>query len=249
VIISEETDYPFKGSVKLSINAAKPSRFPIYLRIPGWADSVIVKFKNNTAIIKGETEYRLNERWKNDDQITIEIPLKMRTEKRFNNSVSLLRGPLVFSLRIDKKFKSIKNNYDNFSYKGSIDWEIDPASPWNYGLLIDKQNIMRGLKFSEYPVGRYPFADKGDMIWSADSGRYDVWTSDAPLLLTARGIKIPEWTIRNNSADLPPVSPVKPEGDPEIITLVPYGCARLRITEFPVMDIMLMEDVIKPGKE
>jgi len=38
------------------------------------------------------------------------------------------------------------------------------------------------------------------------------------------------------------LSPVKPEGDPEIITLVPYGCTRLRITEFPVMDIKLMEN-------
>ena len=85
------------------------------------------------------------------------------------------------------------------------------------------------------------------MIWSADSAKYLKWTADAPVIIKARGIKIPEWTIKNNSADVPPVSPVKPEGDPEIITLVPYGCARLRITEFPVMDIMLMEDVIKSG--
>jgi hypothetical protein len=49
--------------------------------------------------------------------------------------------------------------------------------------------------------------------------------------------------MKNNSADIPPLSPVKPEGDSEIITLVPYGCARLRITEFPVMDIVLMEDI------
>ena len=67
---------------------------------------------------------------------------------------------------------------------------------------------------------------------------------DAPVVITARGIIIPEWTMKNNSADIPPVSPVKPEGDPEIITLVPYGCARLRITEFPVMDVILMEDVL-----
>lgn len=171
----------------------------------------------------------------------------MRIEKRFNNSVSLMRGPLVFSLRIDKEFKSIKNNYDNFSYKGSIDWEIDPISPWNYGLLIDRQNIMRGLKVAENTISKYPFADKGDMIWSADSGRYLPWSSDAPVLITARGIKIPEWIMKNNSADVPPPSPVKPGGDPEIITLVPYGCARLRITEFPVMDIMLMEDVMRPA--
>jgi hypothetical protein len=51
--------------------------------------------------------------------------------------------------------------------------------------------------------------------------------------------------MKNNSADLPPLSPVKPEGDPEIITLVPYGCTRLRITEFPVMDIKIMGNVVK----
>jgi hypothetical protein len=80
------------------------------------------------------------------------------------------------------------------------------------------------------------------MIWSADSGKYFPSTSEAPLVITARGIRIPEWTMKNNSADFPPFSPVKPEGDPEIITLVPYGCTRLRITEFPVMDIKLMEN-------
>ncbi len=67
-------------------------------------------------------------------------------------------------------------------------------------------------------------------------------------MITARGMKIPEWTLKDNSADIPPLSPVKPEGDTEIITLIPYGCARLRITEFPVMDVVLMEDLMRPGK-
>jgi uncharacterized protein len=249
VTIREETDYPFKGSVKLSISTAKPSKFPIDLRIPGWADSVTIRFKNKTAIIKGETKFRLYERWKNGDQISIEIPMEIRVEKRFNNSLSVLRGPLYFSLRIDKEYKSVKINYDNFHYKGSIDWEINPKSPWNYGLLIDRQNIMRGLRVAENSPGNYPFADRGDMIWSADSGRYLPWTGEAPVMITARGIKITEWNIKHNSADIPPPSPVKPDGDPEIITLVPYGCAKLRITEFPVMDIVLMEDVLKPAEE
>ena len=249
VTITEETDYPFKGSVTLSISTQNASRFPVYIRIPGWADSVTIKYKNKSVIAIGEERVRLNERWKDGDQITLEIPLKMHLEKRYNNSLSLLRGPLYYSLRIDKEYKSIKNNYDNFSYKGSVDWEIVPNSAWNYGLLIDTDNIMRGLKVIESTPGKYPFADKGDMIWSADSAKYLKWTADAPVIIKARGIKIPEWTIKNNSADVPPVSPVIPEGDPEIITLIPYGCARLRITEFPVMDIMLMEDVIKSGKK
>jgi len=245
VTITEETDYPFKGSVKLSISSEKSVRFPIDLRIPDWADSVIIKFKNKTAIVKDESHFRLNERWKNGDQITIEIPMDIRIEKRYNNSLSVLRGPLYFSLRIAKEYKSVKINYDNFGYKGSVDWEINPKSAWNYGLLIDKKNIMRGIKVAENPIGKYPFSDNGDMVWSADSGKYIIWTQEAPVIITARGITIPEWAMKNNSAEVPPQSPVKPDGDPEIITLVPYGCARLRITEFPVMDIILMEDVMR----
>jgi hypothetical protein len=248
VTIDEETDYPFNGSVKLTINTEKTVRFPIDLRIPGWADSVSIRFKNKTIKVKNLSSYKIKERWRNGDQIFIELPMNLRMEKRYNNSLALLRGPLFFSLQINKEYKSIKINYDNFGYKGSVDWDIDPGSPWNYGLVIDKTNIMNGMKVTENPVSRYPFADRGDMIWSSDSGKYTIWTQDAPVIIKARGMKIPEWTMKNNSADVPPLSPVKPEGDVETITLVPYGCARLRITEFPVMDIVLMEDIMRPGK-
>jgi uncharacterized protein len=245
VQITEDTDYPFRGSVNLTITAKEPVRFPIELRIPGWADSVSIKYKNKSVSVKGGASYRLHERWKNGDKISIEIPMNIRTERRYNNSVCLISGPLYLSLRIDKVYKSIKANYDNYAYMGSVDWEITPGSDWNYGLLIDLNNTMRGLKLKENPVGKYPFADKGDLVWSADSSKYIKWMLDAPVVIQARGVKIPEWTLKNNSADVPPLSPVKPEGDPEIINLVPYGCARLRITEFPVMDIVLMEDVMR----
>ena len=248
VTITEETDYPFNGSVKLTIKTEKTISFPIDLRIPAWADSVTIRFKDETIKLKNASTYKIKERWKNGDQIFLELPMNLRVEKRYNNSVALLRGPLYFSLRIDKEYKSIKINYDNFGYKGSVDWEINPKSDWNYGILVDKINVNRGMKVIENSVGRYPFSDKGDMIWSADSGKYITWTQDAPVIITARGMKIPEWTLKHNSADVPPLSPVKPGGDPEIITLVPYGCARLRITEFPVMDIVLMEDMMRPGK-
>ncbi len=241
VTISEETDYPFKGSVKLTVSTVKPVRFPLYLRMPGWADSVTIRYKQKTVIVKGNSEYKISVRWKDGDQVYIDIPMKMRYEQRYNRSVSLMRGPLYFSLRIDKDYKSVKINYDNFAYKGSVDWQISPTSPWNYGLLLDKEHIMKGLNIKENPVGRYPFSDKGDMVWSSDSGKYIMVTSDAPVEIAARGIRIPEWTMKDNSADIPPESPVKPEGDPEKIILVPYGCARLRITEFPVMDVTLMD--------
>jgi uncharacterized protein len=245
VIIKEETDYPFDGDVTLKISTPAAVRFPLYLRVPGWAESVVFNFRGKSVVGTAGTSVRLFEKWEDGDQVTFRIPMNIRTEKRYNNSLSLLRGPLYFSLRIEKEFKSVRINYDNFSYKGSVDWEIHPRSPWNYGLMIDKTNMDRGIKVAENPLTRYPFADKGDMIWSADSGKYIPWDKDAAVIITTRGMKIPEWMLKNNSADVPPVSPVKPEGFPEVIQLVPYGSAKLRITEFPVIDLTLMMDVIR----
>ena len=171
--------------------------------------------------------------------------MNIRTERRYNNSLAVLRGPLYFSLRMDKEYKSVKINYDNFGYKGSVDWEIYPGTPWNFGLVIDNHNLGRGIDVVEKEITSFPFADRGDMIWSADSAKYIRWDKDAPVIITTRGMKIPEWTLKNNSADIPPLSPVSPKGIPEVIQLVPYGSAKLRITEFPLIDITRIVDAIR----
>jgi hypothetical protein len=245
VTILEETDYPFRGLIKFSLVSEKPVRFSLYLRIPGWTENAVIKYKGKTLTEKGGSTVKLYARWDPDDIITMELPMNIRVEKRYNNSLSVLRGPLYFSLRIDKEYRSVKINYDNFGYKGSVDWEIYPKSPWNYGIMIDKNDLTRGVELAENKVSAYPFADKGDMIWSADSVKYIPWNKDAAVVITTRGMKIPEWTLKDNSADIPPLSPVRPEGTAEVIQLVPFGCARLRITEFPVIDITRMVDVIR----
>jgi len=245
VTILEETDYPFKGNIKFSISTARPVRFPLYLRIPGWADSVTINFKGKTVTGQAGTTLKLNEKWNDGDVIDMIIPMKIRTERRYNGAVSVLRGPLYFSLRIDKEYKSVKINYDNFGYKGSVDWEIYPKSPWNYGLMIDPVNETRGFQISENQLTKYPFADKGDMIWNSDTEKYVPWNENAAVVINARCMKIPDWTMKDFSADIPPASPFTPEGTTEIIELVPYGAARLRITEFPVVDITQIQEIIQ----
>ncbi|NMC39088.1 MAG: hypothetical protein GYA41_12260 [Bacteroidales bacterium] len=245
VTITEETDYPFSGSIRFTIHSNKPVRFPLYLRIPGWTEIVRIKYKDQTINSRGGSTERLFARWDPDDVITMDIPMNIRFEKRYNNSFSVLRGPLYFSLRIEKDYRSVKLNYDNFGYKGTVDWEIYPLSPWNYGLMIDQTNSSRGFEVTENKPGVYPFADRGDMIWSSDSGKHFRYEKDAAVVINTRGMLIPSWSLKNNSADIPPAGPVIPEAATEVIQLVPYGSAKLRITEFPVIDITRIEDVIK----
>jgi hypothetical protein len=49
-----------------------------------------------------------------------------------------------------------------------------------------------------------------------------------------RGRRVPEWTLVEGSADTPP-SGTKTTEPIERLTLIPYGAAKLRITEFPIV--------------
>ncbi len=249
VTITEKTDYPFRGSVELKIATSGSVRFPLTLRVPGWADSFTVKYRDRTETVKGKSHITLTETWKDGEVIRLHIPMKIRAEQRFNKAVTVSLGPLYYSLRIAAKYDSIKaTKHANPRYKGTVDWKITPVAEWNYGLLIDLKNPTRGFAITENAIGKYPFADAGDPIWSADSGKYTINLVEPPVIIKARGMQIPSWTMKDNSADIPPLSPVAPAGDPIIIELVPYGCTRLRITEFPVMDVTLMQDVMREAR-
>jgi hypothetical protein len=55
------------------------------------------------------------------------------------------------------------------------------------------------------------------------------------VILKVRGRAIPDWKLVNNSAGDTPPSPVASNEPLVDLELIPYGCTRLRITEFPVL--------------
>jgi hypothetical protein len=75
------------------------------------------------------------------------------------------------------------------------------------------------LEFREIPVGNQPFSPDG-----------------APVQATVKGIRVPQWKMVNGSAGEIPPGPLKIDGKLEVLTLIPYGCSNLRITEFPTVE-------------
>ncbi|MBE0673556.1 MAG: glycoside hydrolase family 127 protein [Bacteroidales bacterium] len=248
VTLTVDTRYPFDGKILITVNTEKPVRFPLHLRTPSWAAGSSILYNGKSVNPGPGSTIVLEEKWSDGNTIEINFPMEVRTEKRYNNSVAVLRGPLYYSLRIGKEYRSVELSYNNFGYMGSADWEIRPVTPWNYGLLLDNiAQPSRGVEVKVNEIGKYPFADTGDMVWSAADGNFAAWDSPAPVEITFRAMKIPEWGMKNNSADVPPVSPVRPSEPAETVTLVPYGAARLRITEFPYMDVIAATPMIGQG--
>jgi uncharacterized protein len=213
VMVEEHTDYPFRDKISLTISPASPIRFPLYLRIPEWtSDPVIVAAGQSEVGMRPASYHRIEREWRKGERVEITLPMPVRAVEGFNGSVSVERGPLVYSLRIGEAWSKLKQT-------GPVtDWEVYPTSPWNYGLRVDRKDPSASFQVQEAPVIRQPFNN-----------------SSPPVSLVAKARRLPQWVIVDDSAAPPPQGPVTSKLDDETVTLFPYGAARLRITSFPVL--------------
>ena len=222
VTITAQTDYPFDETVTLKIKTAQAVRFPLYLRIPGWCAEAKLALNGEPQSFQSKPgSYTLIERtWSNGDEVQLTLPMqvKVHTWKANHDSVSVSRGPLTYSLKIGEKW--VRYGDDDI-WPG---FEVFAATPWNYGLLLNEQNPAASFKLRKRP-GPLP------------AQPFDV--EAAPLELVAQGKRIDAWQLDRLGlvGELQP-SPARVDAGPaDTITLIPMGCARLRISAFPTVSL------------
>jgi len=145
------------------------------------------------------------------------MALRCRVWEKNHGAVSVDYGPLTFSLKIGEEWKR---------YGGTDEWpalEVHPTTAWNYGLLLDPakpEGSIRVFKEDlEYERSPLPFSPKAVTVY-----------------LQAKARKIPEWVLdRHGLCAVLQDSPVQTAEPVETVTLIPMGCARLRISSFPVV--------------
>lgn len=217
VSIEEDTDYPFRGVVRFQVKPAARVRFPFLVRIPGWATDARV-LVNGTAIdgVHAGDLTRIDRVWTRGDRVELQMTMTPRTSQWYRGSVAIERGPLVFALGIAEEWKPVTGIMKKPAPAPGHDWEVHPASAWNYGLVLDPRTIASSIQIRERQVGRSPFSPAG-----------------APVEMRVTGRRLPEWTLVNGSAGPLPQSPVASTQPDEMLTLIPYGAAKLRVTAFP----------------
>ena len=122
VIISQETQYPWDGQVKITVSPEKPGQFALRLRIPGWAqnqpvpgdlysyissekEEVSVTVNGETIPYKTEKGYAVIDReWNQGDVVNYSLPMnihRVETNPKVaenKGKVAIERGPIVYCL-------------------------------------------------------------------------------------------------------------------------------------------------------
>jgi len=211
VRIVEETDYPFRNLVKLTVHPDLPAIFGLALRIPEWSKST--KIAVNGKALDVETTpgsfTTLRRTWHHEDVVEVAFEMQPRVSRWFNRSVAVERGPLVFSHSPGEEWVKLGDR------PPTADWEVYPKQAWNYALAVDERNASL-ISVTEFPVQAKPFGSEKPAV-----------------VLTVKGREFSEWKKVDGVAAAPALSPVRSIAEEEELKLVPYATAKLRVTAFP----------------
>ena len=234
VSLSVVGNYPFEETLTVTINTQERAEFPLYLRVPAWSSRTALRLLEDEVVLGAAAAgryVRIDRVWHDGDQVILEMPMELNVRRwsENHNSASVEFGPLTFSLKIEEEYIQ-RDPTDtaiwDSEWQETIDledwpaYEIQPASDWNYGLVLDSpiHEIFR-VEWRDWPSNDFPFDHAG-----------------VPISIFARAKQIPNWVISEHGlAGALQDSPIRSNAEEEEVELIPMGAARLRISAFPVI--------------
>ena len=213
-----ETAYPFDEKLSISVNPERATSFPLYLRVPGWCPNPIVSINDQKSEVTIDKNgfIRLEREWKTGDMVHYTIPMTVRLfegkqtckmgKTPPNNApfASLYHGPLLYVLALPE--------LDNDPNK------VDPTAKWNFALSWKRNDVSGSFHF-----------ERKDM-----PPRWD-WPFAAPVTLTANVVQF-DWLPEkvHKWVSMPTESIPADNNKLQKLQLIPYGCAKFRVSMFPV---------------
>lgn len=208
----QETKYPFTTASRF-VYTGEPCTFTLRLRVPGWAEGVSC----SETYVKEEGYLAITKEFLPGDAVDIAFDCSLQVKDWHHGGQYVSRGPLLYCLPIKEEYRTVNHDdYREIKFEAHADGpntEIYPASRWNYALNA------KGLVYAEQDgdLAAQPFSPTG-----------------APCTISAKGQVMDSWELAGNKAGVfSPAGVMEDAEKEEALTLVPYGCTRLKISVFP----------------
>ena len=202
-------DYPFRMQADIVVDVQGEAIFELTVRVPSWAQNVRLNGKTVRGCHGCITLERI---WCGCERLKLTFNAALHFVSRPTGLKTVEYGPLVFALPIEAEYKMQEYEKNGVERKFPYcDYELIPHSPWNYGFAAST------LKMVEHPVDDVPFS-----------------SIHPPLSIRVKLAPV-TWDWEDGFDTVPAVRPEKriPAGPAEALELIPYGCAKLRMTELP----------------
>ncbi len=201
------TEYPFRHAAGIFADAEDGAEVILKLRVPGWAESVTV----NGETLTGK-KYLTLKIGAGKTKFDISYSAAPRMNNRPHGLKTVSWGPLVFALPRKAewlKHEFVRNDVERkFPY---CDYELKSEDEWRYGFCGEELSV--------------DFPESDDIPFSSTHPRVILKAKLAPT----------NWGYADGYTTVSDPFPkrCRKEGEVETKTLIPYGCAKLRVTEIP----------------
>ena len=208
VSVTLDTNYPFENKLEYTVDAKKDVRLKV--RVPSFAKNLTVNQKATAYCETLEFDISAGQCAK----IVIEFETAPAMMLRPHNLRSVKCGSLVFSLPIAYEKRMLEYEKNNVERKFPYcDYEYLPKSQWSYAYSSPL------LKLEKREISDVPFS------------------SEKPPVVVKAKVKRISWGLENGYESVCAKVPesTTPQGEEQEIELYPYGCAKLRMTELPLI--------------
>lgn len=210
VTVRIETEYPFRHSAKLYVKTAQSVKFALKIRIPSFAQSLSV----NGQPVKKTPMLTLERTWSGAETVALSFTDTPQLVSRPFGLKTVEYGPLVFALPVKTEYRRLEYEKNGVIRKFPYcDYELIPRSEWRFG-----------------------FADSSFTVCEKSGDDIPFSSLHPRLTLKARIARV-DWDFADGfdtvAACCPRSSAARSE--PIEAELYPYGCAKLRMTEMPLI--------------
>jgi len=210
VTVTLSTEYPFRNTFTYRIAAEKATNMALRIRIPSFAKNLKVNgeavAKRGMLLFRGFCE--------GVTELTVSFETEAVLKASPNGMYMAEKGSLLFAVPIESEVRTVEYEKNDVERKFPYcDYYMRPVSDWNYAFTD------RTLSVQEQEVDSIPFSEKKPAV-----------------TVRARLCHI-DWGYEDGFETVCAKKPLKrkPLDASAEVTLIPYGCAKLRMTELPLV--------------